>query len=364
MQFSWFLPKWSDWPNRAEGHLLLSATEVERQNSGFLRLKDWYYPTSTEKTASAMPEPGVQPVEIETKKVSSGLESVMVELYARSGADGFGISPAQFAALLEEVTAKALPASSPALAKVEFSRTLRLQELVLARACAAGNERAWEVFLLRYREKLYEIARQITREDSSGRELADSVYADLFGTRMREGNRVSRLSYYGGRGSLDGWLRTVLAQEFVNTYRKQRHTVSLDEESEEGTQFAAVVSEPVVPADPRLENAVDETLRSLSTEERFILASYFLDGRTLAQIAPALSVHESTISRKIEKLTTGLRKQIVKNLVGQGMSRRQAEEALRADVRDLALDIRTSLAQDSVASSFSEKRAKASEGGS
>ena len=162
----------------------------------------------------------------------------MVELYAKSGADGFGISPEQFSALIEEVTAKSLPDSAP-LAKIEFSKTLRLEDLVLARACAVGNERAWEVFLIRYREKLYEIARQITREDSTGRELADSVYADLFGTRMREGIRVSRLTYYGGRGSLDGWLRTVLAQEFVNTYRKQRRTVSLDEESEEGAQFAA-----------------------------------------------------------------------------------------------------------------------------
>ena len=309
-----------------------------------------------------MPEPGVQPVEVETKQVLSGLESVMVELYAKSGADGFGISPEQFAALIEEVTAKSLPdAASPA--KMEFSKTLRLEDLVLARACAVGNERAWEVFLIRYREKLYEIARQVTREDSTGRELADSVYADLFGTRMREGIRVSRLTYYGGRGSLDGWLRTVLAQEFVNTYRKQRRTVSLDEQSEEGAQFAATASEPVVPADSRLESAIDEALRSLESEQRFILASYFLDGRTLAQIARALSVHESTISRKIEKLTKGLRKQIVKNLSRQGMSRRQAEEALSADVRDLAVDIRASLAQDSLGSAFSENRAKASEGG-
>jgi len=313
-----------------------------------------------------MAQPGVQPVEVETetKRVLSGSESVMVELYVKSGADGFGISAEQFAALIEEVANKSMPAAALPPAKVEFSKTLRLEELILARACAAGNERAWEVFLLRYREKLYEIARQITREDSTGRELADSVYADLFGTRMREGDRVSRLTYYGGRGSLEGWLRTVLAQEYVNTYRKQRRMVSLDEESEEGVQFAATVSQPVVPADPRLENAIDEALRSLPAEERFILASYFLDGRTLAQIARALSVHESTISRKIEKLTTGLRKQIVKNLVRQGMNRRQAEEALSADVRDLALDIRSSLAQDSPAAPFSEKRAKASEGGS
>jgi RNA polymerase sigma-70 factor, ECF subfamily len=339
---------------------------VERQISGFLRLKDWYYPTgSTGEAAPVMPEPGVQPAEMKMKNDadSSGLDPVMIELYASSSASGFGISAEQFSALMEEVAARGLSAAALPSAKIEFCKTLRLEELVLARACAAGNERAWEVFLTRYRAKLYEVARQITREDSSGRELADSVYAELFGTRIREGNRVSRLLYYGGRGSLEGWLRTVLAQEFVNTYRKQRRLVSLDEESEEGVQFAAPTAEPVVAADPQLAHAIDEALRSLEAEERFVLAAYFLDGRTLAQIARALSVHESTISRKVEKLTKGLRKQIMKNLVGKGLSRRQAEEALSADVRDLALDIRASLAQDSVVAPFLEKGAKASEEG-
>jgi len=241
--------------------------------------------------------------------------------------------------------------------------------------CAAGNEHAWEVFMLRFREKLYDAARQITREDSSGRELADSLYADLFGTKTRDGERVTKLISYSGRGSLDGWLRTVLAQEYVNTYRRQRRLVSLDEESEDGAQFAACATNDSVDpsytkladsklAGSKLENATDLALRSLSSEDRFVLASYFLDKRTLAQIARALSVHESTISRKVEKLTKVIRKQILKNLASQGMSRRQAEEVLTADVRDLTLDIRASLAQDSVASAFSKKEAKASEGGS
>jgi RNA polymerase sigma-70 factor (ECF subfamily) len=219
-------------------------------------------------------------------------------------------------------------------------------------------------FSARYREKLYDIARQITREDSTGRELAVIWFMPIFTAPDARRYTGFAADYYGGRGSLDGWLRNGPGTEFVNTYRKQRRTVSLDEESEEGVQFAAAVGEPVVPSDPRLESAIDQALRSLAADERFVLASYFLDGRTLAQIARALSVHESTVSRKVEKLAKGLRKQIAKNLMRQGMSRRQAEEALSADVRDLTLDIRASLAQDSAAAAFSDKRAKASEGSS
>jgi len=87
-----------------------------------------------------------------------------------------------------------------------------------------------------------------------------------------------------------------------------------------------------------------------------VLAAYFLDGRTLAEIARMLGVHESTISRKVDKLAKSLRKKILANMMQQGMARRQAEEALEVDVRDLRLDIRRSLAQESPAPAFSQKR--------
>ena len=90
-----------------------------------------------------------------------------------------------------------------------------------------------------------------------------------------------------------------------------------------------------------------------------VLSAYYLDGRTLAEIARMLGVHESTISRKIDKLAKSLRKQIAAALVRGGMSRRQAEEALEVDVRDLQIDIRRSLAQETSAPAFSEKRVEA-----
>src|SRR2546429_150834 len=86
-------------------------------------------------------------------------------------------------------------------------------------------------------------------------------FTDLFGTNLRQGQRVSKLASYTGRGSLEGWLRTVLAQQYIDHYRKQRRLVSLDAEIEQGTQFAATVS-PAVQTDPRFTAAVDAALRS------------------------------------------------------------------------------------------------------
>ena len=281
--------------------------------------------------------------------VSSRLETVTTELHSKAGAGKLGLSCEDLGEILADIRAQYLTADASLEETIEFYNSLRIEELALARACARGNESAWEIFLTRYREKLYTAAGAIAKEDATARELADSLYAELFGTHTRGGKRVSKLNYYAGRGSLEGWLRTVLAQEFVNRRRTERRWVSLEEQQEDGVQFAAPNADLAVngatPSDPRLEAATDEVLTSLPAEDRYILSCYYLDGRRLAEIARTLGVHEATISRRVEKITESLSKAIVKALMRRGLSRRQAEEVLEIDVRDFSFDVRRRLVQ-------------------
>ena len=310
---------------------------------------------------------------------------IAAALYERSGAAAYDVSAAQFAAILDEILRKYLLQSSAqssaqnsaqnsaansshvsAEQKAAFCAALRLGELALARACAAGNERAWQDFINRYRQKLHSMALHITRDGAHAAELADSLFADLYGVNARDGVRRSKLVFYTGRGSLEGWLRTVMAQEFINRYRKQKRTVSLEEQTEEGVQFAAV-PDPSCAADrasdQQLEAATDEALAELSSEDRFTLASYYLDGRTLAEIARTLGLHESSVSRRLERLATGLRKRILAGLRMQGMSHAQATEALATDVRDLQLNLRSRLTQDSGGKPFPGRKVPAEDAG-
>jgi RNA polymerase sigma-70 factor (ECF subfamily) len=309
------------------------------------------------------------------KPAQSGQQAnVAAALYERSGAAAYGVSVEQFAAILDEILRKYFsqnsahdsdPNSARASAeqKADFCAGLRLEELALARACAAGNERAWQDFIARYRQKLHGMALHITRDVAHAAELADSLFADLYGVNTRDGIRRSKLVFYTGRGSLEGWLRTVMAQEFINRYRKQKRTVSLEEQTEEGVQFAAAAQEPAYASDQRLEAATDEALAELSSEDRFTLASYYLDGRTLAEIARTLGLHESSVSRRLDRLATGLRKRILAGLRMQGMSHAQATEALETDVRDIGLNLRSRLTQDSGAKTFPEGKVPAQDAG-
>jgi RNA polymerase sigma-70 factor, ECF subfamily len=294
-------------------------------------------------------------------------DGAAVALYERSGAAAYGMSADRFAAILDEIVRKyvspnaslisdAHSSSFPTEQIVGFCAGLRLEELALARACAAGNERAWQDFISRYRQKLHSMALHITRDGAHAADLADSLFADLYGVNARDGVRQSKLLSYTGRGSLEGWLRTVMAQEFINRYRKQKRTVSLEEQTDEGVQFAAAVTDPASAPDsasqPQLEAATDRALAELSAEDRFTLAAYYLDGRTLAEIAGVLGLHESSVSRRLDRLATGLRKRILAGLRALGMSHAQATEALETDVRDMQLNLRSRLMQDSGAKTF------------
>jgi RNA polymerase sigma-70 factor (ECF subfamily) len=220
---------------------------------------------------------------------------------------------------------------------------------VLARACAGGNERAWERFIALYRQPLLRAAIAITGNESLGRELADGLYAELYGLTVREGERRCPLDSYSGRGSLIGWLRTTLAQRHVDHYRRTHREQPLEhaglDESANSPGHSAVptVGPGAMEADRKmlvvLAGAVEDALKRQGPEERFLLASYYLDGRRLHEIAALLGVHEATASRKLKRATVSARKQIVRSLQHKGLSRRQVEEALRTDPRDLTDDL-------------------------
>jgi RNA polymerase sigma-70 factor (ECF subfamily) len=283
---------------------------------------------------------------------------ILLSLWQASGGERFGFSYSQFEELMLEVAASSNWGLAPGAqvsgaqvsigAQAEFLANIRARDLVLARACARGNEQAWEVFLTEYREMLYSAGYAIAGDNATGRELADSIYAELFGMTTPDGERRSKLDFYTGRGSLAGWLRSVLARRYIDDYRKARRLVSFDERIDNGEEDVAVAAQtPVLPPAlldethrNKLRVCVGGVLAEMEPEDRFLLRSYYLDGRSLAEIGKLLGVHESTTSRRVKRLGISLRQRLLKKLQASGLSRRAAEEALSSDVRDLDVNVR------------------------
>ena len=280
------------------------------------------------------------------------------ELWLTAEAEGCGLSQEEFGNALATVGAKfnhGFPPGTHANSaqRATFFRSLRLSELALAHACALGYETAWQRFLDLYRAPLTQAAIAITGSATLGHDLADSLYSELYGLRQVEGKRNSPLTSYSGRGSLLGWLRTTLAQRHVDHYRRTHRETSLDT-LEVPAPASSTSSTPTELA--RVTHAVGRTLAALPAEDRLLLSSYFLDRQTLLQIARVLHVHEATISRRLKRLTTDLRRGLLHNLQSGGLSRPAAEEALGTDPRDIEINLRA-LLQTSQIDSFSSETA-------
>src|SRR5579864_2437779 len=85
---------------------------------------------------------------------ASALAALAAELWQRSGGEQFGLTVADCLRLLDAIARKYLPPGAGDRELRELARSLKAEELALTQACAAGHQRAWEIFLLRYREKL------------------------------------------------------------------------------------------------------------------------------------------------------------------------------------------------------------------
>ena len=151
--------------------------------------------------------------------------------------------------------------TAEALAKAVAPVAAHQADLDLARACAAGDEEAWERFIRDYRPVLHRAANAMAQSGAAD-DLADGLFAELYGLRERDGERQSLFRYFQGRSSLATWLRAVLAQRYVDRIRASRRTEPLPDD--ESMSTASIRSAPTLagpsPEESRCRAAVREAL--------------------------------------------------------------------------------------------------------
>ncbi len=256
-------------------------------------------------------------------------QAAIARLYQSSQSARWGLSFEQFADAVYQSLRHRRP-DPAALPVANFFNSLHVGDLALAAACRLGMAPAWDDFIARYRPVLYDAARAIVRDDFRGRELADSLYADLYGLEIRAGKRRSLLQYFDGRSSLATWLHAVLARRYIDGYRQERRTISI-ENCPPGSLPEA--SSPTDPPDPDrarylglLREVLEASLRVLKPRDRLRLSYYYLENLTLKQIGQLLGEHESSVSRRLNRSRKNVRRQVERALRRE---RRLSEEQIR-----------------------------------
>jgi RNA polymerase sigma-70 factor (ECF subfamily) len=202
-----------------------------------------------------------------------------------------------------------------------YVRGLRLPDLALAAACAAGSEKAWETLLRTMRAPLRAAGRAMAGD--RGEELADILFGELYAARER------KLGSFAGRSSLAGWLRAVLHQTWIDRLRSEKRLAPMEDDAPEPA------APPAPDAVEQSQNAaiaagaLERALGMLPPRQKLLLDFYYFHNLTLREAAVLVGVHEATASRDLDRARAALKSQLTLILRREhGMDEQAAEACL------------------------------------
>lgn len=291
-------------------------------------------------------------------------QALAERLHREAEASRWSLSVARLAEALRTSAEHALGDRATSARDLEGYLTgLHLRDLALVSACLDGVDAAWEQVIRDHRAGLYRAADALRQGD--GRDLADGLFAELFGVSARGQVKTSLLRYFHGRSSLATWLRAVLAQRHVDAIRVERRLVPLADEAavaddggESGTagplraggraqhspqraagDAATAAGLAASPERQRWLAAVHRALRGavdgLDARDRLRLSLYYVESLTLAEIGRGLNEHEATVSRHLSRTRKALRAAAERYLQDvESMSQAEMAECLASVTAD------------------------------
>jgi RNA polymerase sigma-70 factor (ECF subfamily) len=241
----------------------------------------------------------------------------------------------------------------------EFIDGLHADDLCLIVACEQSDQKAWSDLVAQFGATVRSAARSASSNEDAAEDLAQSIWAELHGLRVRADGRLSgKIAYYSGRGSLGGWLRAVVGQLAIDQHRKSARLVQtevdtdfdrLARESHQGGEesFSATTSQ----TDPEsaladksaardVEAALAEALSELAPEDRLLVKLYYFDGLRLREAGLVLGVHEATASRRLTRIHTEVRARVEAILMKEhGWTRSETARSLSEAAMNLGGDL-------------------------
>jgi RNA polymerase sigma-70 factor len=238
------------------------------------------------------------------------------------------LPPASYCVHIMAVVGKCLGPAATEAERVAFVIRLHTDDLYLTKGCADRGEKAWNRFDTLYRKYLNDLIGYLCSLRNIALELMESVMIDLF---LPDRSGRSRISSYDGRSSISTWLRVVVTNRIINEGQRKSNTGRVDFSGDfvDGASIRHVESRIAM---HRYEGLIRESLRhacaNLSVRERMILLWRFDDELQLGDIAVLLGVHQSTITRTVERIASKLKQQLISSLTESRLDPAAIEECI------------------------------------
>lgn len=178
-------------------------------------------------------------------------------------------------------------------------------DLALAQRVVAGDGEAFRAIMKRYNQRLYRLARSITRSDSEAEDIVQEAYVSAF----------AHLRSFRGDASLATWLSRIVINEALGRGRKaqrgDRHS-SYDAE-------AQIIPFPLnadhddperTMAQRQIMQLVEQATDRLPDEFRTVFVARVIEGLSTEETANLLEILPETVKTRLHRARLLVRKQL------------------------------------------------------
>ena len=179
-------------------------------------------------------------------------------------------------------------------------RTSDLTDEQLVAHVLDGDTRLFAAIVRRYNQRLYRVARSITRDEHEAEDVVQQTFLFAF----------QKLSQFAGRAQFSTWLTRITVNEALARVRRRKRAGEL--ELSELRQPAATTKTPedavaLREATRLLENAIDE----LAPNARLVLMMRDIEEMSTAETAAVLDISDEAVRVRLHRARASLREALL-----------------------------------------------------
>ena len=180
-----------------------------------------------------------------------------------------------------------------------------MTEESLIKKCTSGNSLAQKMFYEKFAGKMMGICLRYTKDYEEAQDVMQDAFIKIFG----------KLADYEKKGSLEGWVRRIVVNSALDSYRKnKKHQTNIDVDSVDYLldDKAFIIEE--LNADDLL-----AVIKTIPAGYQMVFNLFAIEGYSHKEIAEQLSITESTSKSQYSRARKLLRDLLVKkNIVEEG----------------------------------------------
>lgn len=171
-----------------------------------------------------------------------------------------------------------------------------LEDNQIIKQVKSGDIQAYRHLVDKYRDMAYTVALKLMKQESLAEEVAQESFIKAY----------EKLNTFKGNASFSTWLYTIVYRTAIYQLRKNNPVVSLDNEAipeKSDTHNAASILEAM-----EEKTQVKEAINRLPRLEGMIVTLYYLDEKSIDEIATITELYKANIKVKLFRARKKLKK--------------------------------------------------------